>query len=397
IEISQLWATSVLYGLYVALFGGSIYVLVYKRPNAYHMGSSVALFLLTTAYMGISLARILAEPTVTSNSSIADGNTAVPCVPGTSERLHEATLGNLFSAILIVLTSCTNFIADGVLIYRCVVLWPRRLGHCIGILLGLLLLAETATGIAESYYEVQFYFLERQQTPQSEGTLPPKWIELSNILDSFGTSNTILTLVVNILAMIFIASRIWSMARQLEKTLGRGAGVRYRAAMSMIIESGSLISATQLIVTYINFIDSVLIYSVRHDLFGDLLQRSPAVLFQGLIGDIGQMLLVIAPTLIIVRVGMGQGFDSVMETMHEHRASQGVRETQVKSIRFAEHRSTTTGISNLASIDAIIPDKAPVSDGDTHTVDSGSEYSNVSGHAEGQEGEKTSEVALSIV
>ncbi|TFY62718.1 hypothetical protein EVG20_g6599, partial [Dentipellis fragilis] len=128
------------------------------------------------------------------------------------------------------------------------------------------------------------------------------------------------------------ASRIWFMARQLEMTLGKATGVRYRAAMSMIIESGLLITASQLAVTCTTFIDNVEIYSY-------------------LISDIAQMLMIIAPTLIIVRVGMGQGFDSVVETAHEHQASHGVRERQVRSIRFASHPTTTAEGSHLASVE----------------------------------------------
>ncbi|TFY65621.1 hypothetical protein EVG20_g5468 [Dentipellis fragilis] len=397
ITISNLWVVSVLFGLYVALFGGSIYVLVYRQPNAYHMGVSIALFLLITSYMGITLATVLTEPSITSSSSIVDGSTLVPCISGSSERLHEALTFYPLNIAMAVTTTCMCVIADGVLIYRCVVLWPRRLGQWIGVFLGVLLLAETgvwksrnlestmlkwpptmltAVGLVESYYIAQVYYLEKQISVSNETTPPPRWFEMANNLSKFGTANNYLELAVNVLATILIASRIWYLAHQLEKTLGQGLTVRYRAAISIIVESGSLITASQIVMTCIDVVNSVQIYG-------------------NLISDISIMLLVIAPTLIIVRVGMGKGFDDVVETANQHHASEGVRETQIRSIRFAEHRTTTTDASHLASLGAIISNAGPESDSDARSADSGSEQSNVLGRAEETKVEK--EVNLSMV
>ncbi|TFY72188.1 hypothetical protein EVG20_g807 [Dentipellis fragilis] len=353
IAVSELWArspvfyvefhlltlleqvTSVLYGLYVALFDGSVYVLLTRRPNTYYLTASSAMFLLTTALMGVTLTQILGEPISISTSDIIDGTTLVPCGAGTPERLHEALMYDLLEVVYYPVTTCMCLIADGVLIYRCVVLWPQRLGRWFGMALGALLLAQTATGFANSYFMSELYSLQRQQTASREGTLPPRWIKISHNLNTSQTANNFLTLTVNVLATIFISSRIWFMARQLERTLGRATGVRYRAAMSMIIESGLLITASQLTMACTIFVDSVAAYGT-------------------LISIVGRMLTVIAPTLIIVRVGMGRGFDSVVETAHEHHASHGIRETQVRSIRFASHPTTTAEGSHLASVEANI-------------------------------------------
>ncbi|KAA1475808.1 hypothetical protein DENSPDRAFT_447959 [Dentipellis sp. KUC8613] len=376
ITISNLWVVSVLYGLYVALFGGSIYVLLYRRPNAYHMAVSIALSLLITAYMGLTLAIVLTEPNITSSSSVVDGSTLLPCVSGSSERLHEALTFYPLNIAMAVTTTCICLIADGVLIYRCIVLWPRRLGQWIGTFLGALLLAETAVGLAESYYIAQVYYLEKQQSVSSETTPPPRWLEMANDLAKFGTANNYLELALNVLATLLIASRIWYLAYQLEKTMGRGLTVRYRAAISIIVESGSLISASQIVMTCIDVVSSVQIYG-------------------NLISDISIMLLVIAPTLIIVRVGMGKGFDDVVETAHQNHASEGIRETQIRSIRFAERRTTTTDASHLASLGAIISTAGPESDSDTRSAASDSEQSKALGRTEEAKVEK--EVGFSVV
>ncbi|KAA1478188.1 hypothetical protein DENSPDRAFT_845380 [Dentipellis sp. KUC8613] len=60
-------------------------------------------------------------------------------------------------------------------------------------------------------------------------------------------------------------------------------------------------------------------------------------------------MMVIAPTLIIVRVGMGEGFDRVVETSHLSHNAQVTRGSQLKSIKFADHGPIATDISHLAS------------------------------------------------
>ncbi|TFY57098.1 hypothetical protein EVG20_g8677 [Dentipellis fragilis] len=181
-------------------------------------------------------------------------------------------------------------------------------------------------------------------TPSQEQILPPRWIELSNINNPYSLAH-----------------------------LDHGPP----AQKDIRVESGFAISVSQLVMVCMGNIDSVLVY-------GDI------------ISNIGEMLLAIAPTLIIVRVGLGRGFDSVVETAHQHHASQGRREMQVKSIQFAEHRTTTTDASHFASLGAIAPGTRSGPDGNVHGADSSSERSAALGQAGSQKTEKV-EVALDVV
>ncbi|KAA1478994.1 hypothetical protein DENSPDRAFT_87825 [Dentipellis sp. KUC8613] len=354
--ISGLWAISVLYGLYVTLFGGSIYVLLYRRPNLnmFYGISSIALFLLTTAYMGTSLALILSEPAVVSSSFITpDGAAVLPCNTEDPERVREDNVANVLNIAVNAIFSCMSFVADGILFYRCAVLWQRR--RCVGIPFAVLLFLMLALNGAFIYYETQLYLI-RKDAPPSETTPPPRWFEIGNIMAKVNNANNILEFVTNAIATILIASRIWFMARHLEKALGRTAGVRYRAAVSMVVESGLLLLLSQLISTIFDF--------------------TPATSLVTAINSVAQILMAIAPTLIIVQVGMSKGFDRVVETSHQLHASPGIRETQTKSIRFAEHR-TTTDVSHFASVGAIIPDIELQPDNDTQSTSGSSGHSGV--------------------
>ncbi|KAA1474152.1 hypothetical protein DENSPDRAFT_315658 [Dentipellis sp. KUC8613] len=260
-EISSLWVITLFYGqrlsvleidvseclsgLYVALFGGSIYVLINRRRNTYFLCTSIALFMLTTAYMATSLATILATPIEVSNS-YSTSTAVLSCTAETPERLNEVVIGNLTSVVQSSLTACMNLISGSVLVYRCMALWPQRRG--IAVPLGFMLLASTALGFACVYLQEQEYII-RKDAPLTETVPPPRWIELGIDYDDLHNVSNVLNTIVDSVATVIVASRIWYLARQLESTLGQKAGLRYRAAVSMFIESGILIMMSEVLTT----------------------------------------------------------------------------------------------------------------------------------------------------
>ncbi|TFY62105.1 hypothetical protein EVG20_g6821 [Dentipellis fragilis] len=353
ITISALWVTSVLYGLYVALFCGSVYMLVYRRQNKYHLFASVALFLLTTAYMGVVLAIVIGEPLITANSSVLDGNTVGPCMSGAPERVGEAVSHDLLNIVSMVIETCTFLIADGVLIYRCIVLWPRRIGRWIGLVLGILLMAEAGTGFAQGHLMAQIYIMERLFTATDEGNLSPQWIATTNALSNLGASTSALILAVNVAATIITGNLAY---------LVPGSPTREDPRQ----QSRSSVSSC-----YIN-------------------------VYADLINNLSQMLLVIAPTLIILRVGLGKGFDSVVETAHGQHASRSIHDKQITSIRFAEPRTTTVDASHLASLGGFVLHTRPASGEDSRSTHSdGSGLSGVLRHIESTKAERIEKVELS--
>ncbi|KAA1475437.1 hypothetical protein DENSPDRAFT_425445 [Dentipellis sp. KUC8613] len=367
-RILDLWVMTVVYGLYVALFGGSIYVLRYRRPNKYYLVTSVALFLLTTGYIGVTLAAVLDEPLAVS-SSVYRNNTLESCNLDDPEKVYdELTNAYIIGVAQAAMSACINFLADGVLIYRFVALWPQR--RWIAFPLGALLLAPAAASLALLYKVVQIYLLIHSR---SMTTVSLQYLQVG--VSRLNIAYNFLQLAYTTTTTVLIASRIWLLARQLEKVLGKGAGARYRTAVSILVESGALLFVSQLVLICV------------------LYELPDGPIYEVIFIDVTQILTVIAPTLIIVRVGAGKGFDSVVETAHQDHGSQGVRETQVRSIRFAERRATTTDLSHLASLGGVARDAVYESDAD---VSSGSGPSEVFGREEGSKVEKV-EVDSSVV
>ncbi|KAA1474165.1 hypothetical protein DENSPDRAFT_931459 [Dentipellis sp. KUC8613] len=371
--ISNLWAVTLLYGLYVALFGGSAYVLVYQRRNQFLMCSLVTMFLLTTAYIGLGLASTLSGPVVVSRSYVTpDGSEVLSCDPETAERLREVLLGDVLSLAQYGLSTCIGVAADIVLIYRCVVLWPQQ--RWIAFPLGLLLITSTALSFAAICLQNEAYLIAK--AAPLDASPPPRWFYLIMTVENLMNSTNPLNLTIDTVATALIACRIWYMARQLERTLGKMAGIRYRAAVSMFVESGLLMLLCEILTTCTSFFITAT--------------------YSGIISDITLMLVAIAPTLIIVRVGMHKGFDSVVETAHQHSASQSRGHTQTRTIQFAARRTTTTNVSDPASIGAVNQATARESDSDSDGAESADGSSRGSGQAEGTKTEKTEKMELDL-
>ncbi|TFY70182.1 hypothetical protein EVG20_g2830 [Dentipellis fragilis] len=351
--LGLLWVETVLYGLYVALFAGSVYMLVYQQPNAFYLSTSIALFVVTTAYIGLELARIVVVPYTLATSYLQDSS-ITPCFADLDpqQRQNEAILWDLLNCVEEAASTVMSLIADGILIYRCMVLWPHR--RWISLPLVALLLATVAASIVGIVYSSQYYLLVHSGTGHAS-----QFDAITSWQVTMEISANSLSLATNIIATVLIASQIWYLARQLEKMLGKVAGLRYRAAMSMIIESGLLLAVSGVIVISTN--------------------NSESAYLNTAVTEVSLILTVISLTLLVVRVGMGKGFDSVIETVHEHHSSGPSSQSRSTGIRFAPHRSVATDASYLGTKSTAVHETIFVgAEKDTPTTDDSSGRSGAS-------------------
>jgi len=233
-NISQLWVGTFFYGIYLVLFCICVYILVHRPRN---LANTI---LLMTAIVLFSLATVQAVINLVLGAADID-NIQVPYY-----QLVDATS---------VVYSVNNFVADGLVIYRCYAVWNNNVW--VTILPILMLIAVTVLGIDGSFdVELSAYpFLA-------------------------------LTLATNVLVTILTAGRIWWIYRYSRTYLKKAERRRYASAMEILIESGMLYSATVLTYMIVISIPSVSILGEP--------------IFQMLIQIMG-----IAPTLIIVRAGLG--------------------------------------------------------------------------------------------
>ncbi|KAJ7155619.1 hypothetical protein C8R46DRAFT_1356096 [Mycena filopes] len=229
-KYAQLWVGTFFYGIYFVLFCICMYILL-RRP--WNLGTGV-LLCTAIALFGLSTAQVV-----------------INLVLGAVD-LREITIDfRPLQTTTIVLYGINNFIADGLVIYRCYCIWNNSAR--VVVVPVILLIITTVFGVIPA--------------------LP------SNPLFIF-------SLATNILVTALTVGRIWWIARKGRAYLQADAQRRYSSSAAILIESGALYSATVLAYLIMTTIPSARI----------LLQ----LVFQMLTQIMG-----IAPTLIIVRVGMG--------------------------------------------------------------------------------------------
>ncbi|TFY66352.1 hypothetical protein EVG20_g4735 [Dentipellis fragilis] len=365
-------------GLYLLLFTISIYILLYRRPNKYHFATSIAMFVLTTAYVGIDFTKAIITPTVTSSSYWSAGN-IMPCVDETPVRRNEDLLSALLQPIEDIVFALNMYgdlrpLSRDSALTRCVVADSLPMGYwCVASELqfdrpnGTLdfpLLSHMASSAVGNHsisrvatchdgyvaprnpqnrppispscvacnfvvitYEFKMYHL-RQGLSSITTNPPQRWVELGHLGDRFAVAAYSLSLATNIFTTILIAFPIWQMSRELEKVLGsvgRAASEKYRDAISMVVESGALYSCSLLI----NLL--VIATSKNHAV------RLSALNSQNIIGCANNILVSIAPTLIIVRVAMSKDFATTQsETLHRNNITRSLLPAS-GPMRFAEN------------------------------------------------------------
>ncbi|KAJ6509787.1 hypothetical protein DFH09DRAFT_1198640 [Mycena vulgaris] len=264
-DISQLWVGTFFYGIYFVLFCICMYILLHRPSsggNTVLLVTAIALFTFSTILIVLILVLVTAE---------IEELASIP-----SDSIQNAAY---------VIYAINNSIADGLLIYRCYVVWNHD--WRVIVLPVMLLIASTACGLD--------VFLDA--TPQFA-----------------------VILATNFLATGLTAGRIWWISHHSRAYLEAAAQRRYASAIALVVESGMLYSATILA-----FLIVISFPSLSSTLEEPLLQIVTQVMG-------------IAPTLIIVRVGLGVAVEDSLGTF---------RTTTTTSIplRRQRHASSTLGTS----------------------------------------------------
>ncbi|KAJ7819307.1 hypothetical protein B0H13DRAFT_2682583 [Mycena leptocephala] len=244
-SISQLWVGTFFYGIYSVLFCICVYILLHRphtRGNTVLLVTAITLFTLSTVQVVISLILAAAD------------------IDGIDIPHHQLLVATT------IIYGINNIVADGLVIYRCYSIWNNNIYIVIPPIL--LLLVTSVFGV--------------------DMLLP------SNPFFS-------LSLATNILVTTVTAGRIWWIYHKARTYLQRNVQRRYLSAISILVESGVLYSATVLAYLILGAIPSARI--VQNPIYQMLTQ-----------------IMGIAPTLIIVRVGLGVSVQSVEVTVKRAEA-----------------------------------------------------------------------------
>ncbi|KAF7362545.1 hypothetical protein MVEN_00602600 [Mycena venus] len=255
--ISQLWVGTFFYGIYLVLFCICIYILL-SRPH--NLGNTI---LLVTAIA------LFALSTVQAIINLVLGAADIDDIDIPYDQLVDATT---------VIYAVNNFIADGLVIYRCYVIYNNNV--YVVILPIMMLIVGTVFGVD---------------------------------LDLGAGLLFILSLATNVLLTVLTAGRIWWICRRSRVYLKTEEQRRCVSAMAILVESGVIYSAT------------VLAFLVLGAFPSSEIVREP--IFQMLNQVMG-----IAPTLIIVRVGLGVSVKNVKMTVKTAEAMSDNMHSQKRPI-----------------------------------------------------------------
>ncbi|KAJ7739336.1 hypothetical protein B0H16DRAFT_1758866 [Mycena metata] len=291
-EVCTATMTILLYGVFVVLFLIAVHLLHHRKTP----GRTTLLIL--TAAMGILATVQFSLHLVTCSLAlrllrvaITDGGQADPLHPTNTERMYWALV---LTQDLVLVTN--TVITDGLLVYRCYLVWGRP-SKIFLIPPILIMLSTLATGYVTSDDEDKF---------TGPYHLDPRIVFALNLFTNF-------------VLMSLTAGRIWWVTRKQRAVLGDGLGStpRYNAAIAIVLESGAIYCC--------GLIFQVVALSIQ-DSFS-----TPVYLSHGTISQ----LVNIAPTLIVVRVGMG------------HTAPTGPAQTTDRSLHFLPPARANTNNTQL--------------------------------------------------
>ncbi|KAI0652663.1 hypothetical protein C8Q79DRAFT_1005830 [Trametes meyenii] len=216
-KLVSIFVQSILYGLYAALFVLTTNALLWKRPAGYPLRTdmlviSLLMFVIATTHVATNFSRIILAFVIHAN---APGGPAA-----FFNQLSNFT--QMFGSTLYV---AQTLLGDAMVLYRCYLVWERRVW--VVAFPGVLLLGSTATGVGI------LYAFDRVD-PQASIFV----VQLGHWITAFFS----MTFSTNVICTSLVAYRIWAINRT-------HLSFRHRAlrpAMILIVESGALYSATLL-------------------------------------------------------------------------------------------------------------------------------------------------------
>ncbi|KZT25649.1 hypothetical protein NEOLEDRAFT_1178125 [Neolentinus lepideus HHB14362 ss-1] len=324
-NIIGLWLVTLLYGIHIVIFVTSIYIILSRwRKGPLGKGllaTTVLLFACATTQMvctlltAVSTMDLGGEVPIRTQMALkvfGDGETGRTLEAADPQRiLDQKNFANLVICVEYAVTIANVLLTDGLLIWRCYMVWTRQ--WKVVIIPVILLLAGSGVGFGVTVVAVKMYLL-RYHAP-ADAPLPlPGWNDLSKQVGPLAGACYTIYFVNNVGS---VAWRIWSSARGVNKHLKTGSGRRYMFILHVMVESGALYALALFVLAILCWLNNPL---------------------WGFFEDLANGLAGIIPTLVIVLVGLNRDHSPGNITTHAHRQS-------LPSLEF--HRPTLGGDTGL--------------------------------------------------
>jgi len=234
-KLVSIFCQSVLYGIYLVLFTATTYTLLWgskarKSIRSNMLIISFAIFVIATMHMATNFSRIVLAFIIHADA------------PGgpTSFFNELSNFTQMFGSTLYVMQT---LLGDALVLYRCFLVWERKLW--IIAFPSILLLGSTATGVGILYSFDKV-------VPQADIFV----VQLGHWITSFFS----MTFATNVICTALVAYRVWSLNRTRKHMSFRHRALR--PALVLIVESGAMYSATLLALLILYNVDSWFQYVV---------------------------------------------------------------------------------------------------------------------------------------
>ncbi|TFK50528.1 hypothetical protein OE88DRAFT_265007 [Heliocybe sulcata] len=241
-NILELWFMTLFYGAYTVIFSASMYSI---RTGRRRIGkllvlTIIVLFILSTA----QTICVLVYTMLTLTYDVRYTTDLATLSAATNRTLEDdQNVMNLYQALSDSMIASTNLIADGLLIWRCFIVWGRTLW------IVALPIAMLMTGSVCGYGVVVtdvIWYLRKYHHPDLKIS-GASWARLTHLETSFTRSFLIMSAATNMFVSLLIVGRILCTVRnQAEYGYAREAK-KYMRLVYLMIESGSIYSLSLLL------------------------------------------------------------------------------------------------------------------------------------------------------
>lgn len=221
--------SAILYGIVIVLFFRCIQALL-NPINRFSKGAQWALVIHVTAMF--SFATIYTATTFGIQRTAYIDNRAFPGIDGFPPgpwAYEFITLSYAIDAVQFIAFLFNNWLADGLLLYRCFIVYAMN--YWVIAFPCLMYLASVSTGVVIVYYQV---------TQPATG-------EWSAVAIAFNYPYYSISLSLNVLLTLMITGRLLHQSRKIRSALGPGNSGLYRTIITMLIESSALYAASSLL------------------------------------------------------------------------------------------------------------------------------------------------------
>ncbi|KZT20499.1 hypothetical protein NEOLEDRAFT_1245160 [Neolentinus lepideus HHB14362 ss-1] len=289
------------FGIYTMIFGACVYMLTFHQRES---PLSLRLLLITIVLYVFATAQAMLTfwgGYVTTDISYDGSDQSEDAL-----MIHELLLYEISLAIADAVMACANVVADGLLIWRCYVLWNRRVA--IVIIPIILLIAGTGCGFAVAVLQIKMYQLGFPAPFEA----PPGYMQLSNHISTLFTVFYTLSGTTNAMMSGFIAFRVWKATQDLGKSRSK-----YLRVVYLVLETGVLYSICSVLCAILSGVQDKII-------------TNPIILGYDITSMILQQLSGIFPTIIILMVALGKTSDLRIDYGRNVDHSRGGRLTTIQ-------------------------------------------------------------------